>query len=123
MFYLRLFASNEEDLVLIREDTMAYFHKRISDRNEMAACALMEKIAIALLEQYAQQDLHPEDEAILRESLSPRATMAFNLAKTERRILKSMIDFCKSLFPLEDTPSVGDRHRFRDEQEALEEEA
>lgn len=31
MFYLRLFAANEEDLDLLKEDTMSYFHKRISD--------------------------------------------------------------------------------------------
>lgn len=74
MFYLRLFSANEEELQLLNEDTMSYFHKRITDSkknnfitacslidlgNEQAACIMMEKIAFSLLGQYPEQDLHP----------------------------------------------------------------
>ena len=42
---------------------------------------MMEQIAVTILRQYTTQDMHPEDEEAIRETLSPHATMAFNLAK------------------------------------------
>jgi len=41
----------------------------------------MERIAAGFLGKYPYQDLHPEQEEILRNSLSHRANMAFSIAK------------------------------------------